>query len=212
MAMHHIHIMMNHGIAMLTEGSNLVMLAGMKMTPPLDTPTLKHGQMMIASGKEVIQRSLSGPEMTEMMQGDHGKDPLMDYTHRLGEATLKVAHILSKMDLEHMSSPDTMTMHHMHITLNHALQMAAEGSSLIMIGQMGMAKGVDRFSIEHGREMISNARSLVRETMDGRVMKELHAGGVTRTKSMRMQTTHELAEAILKVIDLLEKMSPPEAG
>jgi hypothetical protein len=34
MKMHHLHMLMNHGVGMATEGATLVMIAGMKMTPP----------------------------------------------------------------------------------------------------------------------------------------------------------------------------------
>lgn len=33
----------------------------------------------------------------------------------------------------------SLTLHHMHIMINHAVEMAAEGSKLIMIGEMDMA-------------------------------------------------------------------------
>ncbi len=89
-------------------------------------------------GKDLITRALNGPEMTAMMK-QHAKDPLMEYTHQLGESMLKVTDILEKMSMEDMSSPDMMPMHHMHIMINHALQMAVDGANLIMLGQMGMA-------------------------------------------------------------------------
>jgi hypothetical protein len=212
MKMHHFHIMMNHGITMVAEGSNLVMLAGMKMAAPIDKPTLKHGQMMLAQGKEVIRRSLSGPEMEDMMKGKHADSPLMHYTHEIGEAMLKVIQILEKMDVWHMSDPNMMTMHHMHIALNHALQMASEGSNLVMLGQMGMAGDVDSFSVDHGKEMIENARGLYSEIMDGRPMQDMHEKGKFLENLPMMKLTNELAESILKVIDLLGRMKPVSTG
>jgi hypothetical protein len=212
MKMHHFHIMMNHGITMVAEGSNLVMLAGMKMTAPIDKPTLKHGQMMLAQGKMVIRRSLSGPEMEAMMKGKHADSPLMQYTHEIGEAMLNVIQILEKMDVGHMSDPNMMTMHHMHISLNHALHMASEGSNLVMLGQMGMAGDVDSFSVDHGKEMIENARGLYSEIMEGKPMQDIHGKGKSPEKSPMMKLTHELAESILKVIDLLDRMKPVSTG
>ena len=52
MDMHHMHTLMNHGLEMVAEGSNMVMLAEMKMTPSVDPMTLEHGRHMIKSGKE----------------------------------------------------------------------------------------------------------------------------------------------------------------
>ncbi len=53
-----------------------------------------------------------------------------------------------------------MTLHHMHMALNHALAMAAEGSDLIMLGEMGMAPKVDTAASEHGKAMLADAREL----------------------------------------------------
>lgn len=44
-------------------------------------------------------------------------------------------------DMHSGHSDADMTMHHMHVMINHAVEMAAEGSNLVMLGQMNMAKG-----------------------------------------------------------------------
>ena len=99
-----------------------------------------------------------------------------------------------------------MTMHHMHIILNQAVEAAAKGSNMIMIGQMGMAKGIDEISIAEGKAMIANARSLVERVMKGKSMENMHMSGVTGTNHM-MHHTHELGAAALKYFDLLDGMS-----
>ena len=205
MGMHHFHMLMDHGLTMVTEGSNMAMLAEMKMAPGVDKKTLQHGQHMIKEGKDLITRALNGPEMTAMMK-QHAKDPVMDYTHQLGEAMLKLTDMLQKMSMEDMSSPDMMAMHHMHIMINHAVQMAADGANLIMLGQMGMAGDIDKLTIEHGKTMLSDAKSMVNEMMEGKEMKEMHAKGTTPEKSPMMGMSHKQAEAATKVIDLLSKM------
>ena len=99
-----------------------------------------------------------------------------------------------------------MTMHHQHIMLNHALGMLLEGSNLLMLGQMGMAKGVDDISVDHGKMMMKNARSLYDEIMSDDTMMMMHAEGKTPEKDTGMKFTHELAETQLKVMSLLETM------
>ena len=74
-----------------------------------------------------------------------------------------------------------MTMHHMHLMLNHAVETAAKGSNLIMIGEMGMAKGIDEVSIAEGKAMIANARSVIEKMMKGKTMEHMHMNGVTGT-------------------------------
>jgi uncharacterized protein YjlB len=205
MGMHHFHMLMSHGLTMIAEGSNMMMLAEMKMAPGVDKKTLQHGQHMIKEGKDLITRALNGPEMTAMMK-QHAKDPLMDYTHQLGESMLKLTDILQKMSMEDMSSPDMMAMHHMHIMINHAVQMAADGANLIMLGQMGMAGDID-----HGKTMLSDAKSMVKEMMESKEMKDMHAKGTTPEKSPMMGMSHKQAEAAMKVIDLLSKMPAASA-
>jgi hypothetical protein len=206
MKMHHLHMLMNHGLGMATEGANLDMLAQMKMTPAVDPMMLKHGKTMISHGKGVISRALNGPEMMAMMKGKDADSPHMKYTHELGEAMLAAVDILEKMSMEGMSSSDMMAMHHQHIMINHALGMAAEGSNLVMLGQMGMAGDVDVFSIEHGNMMLKDAKSLISEVMEDKAMKEMHGRGMSPEKDPMMKETHKLAELSLKIIDMLSKM------
>jgi hypothetical protein len=206
MEMHHFHMLMDHGLEMVTEGSNLAMLAQMKMAPGMDKMTLDHGQHMIKVGKELITSCLSGPEMMAMMK-KHGKDPLMEYTHQLGEAMLKVTDIIEKMSMEDMSAPDMMAMHHMHIMINHALEMAAQGANLVMLGHMGMAAPIDKMTVDHGKEMLADAKSMVSDMMGSKEMMEMmKEKGMTVEKSPMMAMTHQHAEAAMKVIDLLSNM------
>jgi hypothetical protein len=104
-------------------------------------------------------------------------------------------------------SEAAMTMHHMHMMLNHAVVMAAEGSELVMLGQMNMAKGVDEISIKHGQMMIEDAEKIAREILGGKVMKDLHQHGHGPESSADMVYTHELGNAVLGYIELLKKMS-----
>ncbi|HAM53252.1 MAG TPA: hypothetical protein DCP92_22085 [Nitrospiraceae bacterium] len=99
-----------------------------------------------------------------------------------------------------------MEMHHMHTMINHALVMAADGANLIMLGEMGMAGDIDKLSIEHGKEMMKDAKSMVTGMMGSKEMMEMHAKGMTPDKSPMMGMSHQHAEASMKVIDLLSKM------
>ncbi len=208
MDMHHLHMLMNHGLEMVAEGSNMVMLAEMKMTAAMDPMTLEHGHQMIKEGKEVIEHALKGPEMQAMHKGGHGDDPMMKYTHELGNAELAVVDLLENMNMEGPMTDDMMTMHHMHIMINHALEMAAQGSNMVMLGQMGMSN-TDKYSIEHGIMMLANASSLLKEVMEGKAMMDMHAKGVTGSNEM-MAGTHKIGNAARTVIDLLDKMASSE--
>lgn len=206
MHLHHMHTMMNHGLIMALQGSNLVMLSEMKMAPGVDEITLSHGKKMIADGKAMLNDMLSGERMAAMHKGRLANSPLMTYTHELAKASLTVIAGLEEMNMGDMTSPDAMKMHHMHIALNHALEMAAEGSNLVMMGQMGMAKGVDKHTVDHGKEMISDSIKLWKEVMGGTAMADMHTAGTTPNASATMGDTHKLASDQKKVLDLLTNM------
>ena len=105
-----------------------------------------------------------------------------------------------------MESGHDMFSHHQHIMLNHALGMTLEGYNLVMLGDMGMAKGVDDISVDHGRMMLKNARALFNDIMSGKNMMNMHMGGTTPESDAMMKYTHQLAEAQLQVLALLDDM------
>ena len=205
MSMHHLHIMMNHGLAMAAGGANMVMLAHMGMSPEIDTPALNHGRQMIKDGKTVIQHAVSGKGMKALHGEGHGDVPLMSYTHELGDAMIAVIDDLQRMTEAPKNPGDDMTMHHMHMMVNHALQMGVEGSNLVMFGEMGMADKVDSFSIDHGKKMLSSAHDLWKEMIEGKTMQALHKREAAG--SAEMKSTHNHADSVNKVMDLLKKMS-----
>jgi hypothetical protein len=208
MHLHHMHTMLNHGLTMALQGSNLVMLSEMKMAPGVDEITLSHGKKMLADGKAMIKDTLEGKDMRRM----HGKgaaganSELMAYTHSLGAAMLAVVSDIENMNMGEMTSQDAMKMHHMHIALNHALEMAAEGNNLVMLGQMKMAKGTDTHSVAHGRDMIAQAQKLWQEVMESQAMSAMHLAGATPEGSAAMGGTHKLASDGKKVLDMLAEM------
>lgn len=106
----------------------------------------------------------------------------------------------------HMKSGN-MTMHHMHMMINHALEMAVEGSNMIMLGKMDMAKGVDEVSVGHGKMMIKHAKDLIKQVMESEAMHELHHGGSSPEGDKMMSYTHDLADSASNHIKLLEGMS-----
>jgi hypothetical protein len=167
---------------------------------------VEHGNMMIKNGKAMFTETMSGKTMMGMHH--EGKDPMKDsgmaYTHKLAEKQLKVIDLLGKMPK--VGTDNGMDIHHQHIMLNHALKMALEGSNSVMLGDMGMAKGIDQISVDHGKMMLKNARALFNDIMSGGSMMDMHMGGTTPESNELMQYTHKLAEAQLQVLTLLDDM------
>lgn len=206
MSSHHQHMMLNHGLGMILEGYNLVMLGNMDMAMGVDESAVEHGNMMIKNGTAMWTETMSGKTMTGMHHEgkDPMKDPVMAYTHKLGEKQLLVIDLLGKMPK--VDADNGMTIHHQHIMLNHALKMALAGANSVMLGDMDMAKGVDEVSVEHGRMMLKQARGLFNEIMSGKTMINLHMSGSSPESNETMAYTHKLAEAQLQVLKLLEEM------
>jgi hypothetical protein len=206
MPLHHIHIsMMDHGLKMVAQGSTMEMLSEMHMDPKvkhdIDKITLQHGRDMFNEGKDMIQKSMQGQAMQKLHEQGGQTGETMKYTHDLGTAMLNVVNILESMNLN-APNEQAMNLHHIHIALNHALVMAANGANLVMLGQMGMASNVDDVSIRHGQKMLSDARDIVKKVTQSDSYKSLMSNEATK----RQARTEDLVNADNKVIDMLEKM------
>ena len=208
MMMHHQHMLMNHGLTMVLDGSNLVMLGAMKMSGSLDPLAEEHGKSMMAKGKSMIESALSGPQMMEMHKAGKGPmdDPMMKSTHDLGEAILKMVSFEEKMSSGGDMEGHSMDMHHMHTLINHGLGMALDGADMAMMGGMKMAGQIDKPTSQHGGKMIENGKALIGKVMDSQAMKEMHGKGMDPGKDPMMKQTHDMVETAYKIIDLLEKM------
>ncbi len=103
---------------------------------------------------------------------------------------------------EHQGS--SMELHHMHLVINHAVQMAAEGCNLEMLVETNMAPGIDEQAVEHGKGMIREGKALIKSVLQSKAMTALHEKGAGESKEMTY--THKLAEAALAYIDRLEEM------
>jgi hypothetical protein len=217
MPLHHIHIvMLDHGLQMVAQGSSIQMVSAMHMDPKvkqeIDNMTLQHGKEMFKEGKDLIQRSLEGQPMQKLHEESGKTGETMDYTHSLATGMINVANILESMKLD-APGQEAMTLHHIHLAMNHALVMAANGANLMMLGQMGMAPKVDDMSMQHGRKMLSDAQDMLGKIMQSESYKSIVS---SELKGMgkpdeRPGRTAELAAADKAVIDMLQKMpgAPP---
>jgi hypothetical protein len=203
--LHHLHLLMNQGLGMVTEGANLIILAEMKMASELDEDTRRHGEAMMIRGRKLIERAVEGPERKRLAEeaGDGGA--LVRYTRELGDSMRELAGLLEDMDFSQAHLPEAMALYHMQVNVNHAVQMAARGTTLVMLGQMGMAGAVDDIFIEQGARMREEALAMHRELMRGSRMTDLptYKGP---GESPLMMRTHGLAASCLRVMDLLGRM------
>ena len=197
---------LNHALGMTLQGYNLVLLGSMGMSKGVDELSVEHGNMMKKNGSAMWNEIMSGPVMQGMHHGGKKplKDPGMAYTHELGEKQLVVLALLDEMPT--LEKETGMVVHHQHVMLNQALKMALEGANSIIMGEMGMARGVDEIAVEQGRMMLKNAKALFNEIMSGMTMMNMHKSGLTPESNELMKHTHMLAEAQLQVLTFLDEM------
>lgn len=193
-----VHVLMHHGLAMASEGADLIMISQLGLEPNLDVESLTHGRESIAAGRELIDRALA----VNSELADEVPAVMLDYTSRLGDSYLAIADVLDNMDAPDIES-DTAALHHMHMMLNHALRMAADGSNLRMLGTSDRDVSVAQLGGEHGARMLANARAMVDQVLTGPSMENAHAQGLTGGP---MRTAHMLAESIQSVISMMEEM------
>ncbi|GBE04410.1 MAG TPA: hypothetical protein ENG95_01050 [Nitrospirae bacterium] len=98
-------------------------------------------------------------------------------------------------------------LHDMHMIMefmDHGLCSALEGANLQMLGQMGMAKTLDKDAIVHGTIMVKDGKAMIKEMLEGKAMRTLYKEGGFDKKIM--DDLHELGERMLKVIEQVEKL------
>ncbi|MFN7982414.1 MAG: hypothetical protein U0Q11_11190 [Vicinamibacterales bacterium] len=201
MDMHHLHGLMAHGFEMALEGASLKMLGDMKMAGAVDTTAVSHGDAMMTEGKALIDKAINGPAMGAMHMAN-ASDPVMLYTHDLAKAMNAVIDQFQQMPAPEPKDTKAMAMHHMHIALIHAALMASQGASLKMTAAMKMSDAVDQEASTHAAAMLTHARALYEETMNGDAMKQVHATAAGDA----MAATHAMGDTVSTVIDALSKM------
>ena len=203
---HKVRTLMDHALGMVTEGSSLVMVAMTNLAPPIDRFTAEKGMKMIQSGKDMVHKALSGDDMMSMRDAGMKDDPMMKGTSDLGEAILKYVDIVENLDLSG-SVQDRIKMHHLHLMINHAMDTAAEGANLVLLGSMNLAGSLDKYTVDNGRMMLKDARATLVDVSKSETMMEMHKAGMGPEDNPSMAQTHALLETALKIIDVLEKMS-----
>lgn len=140
--MHHIHMLINHALQMASQGADMN-LQGMD-----------HGPGMLAKSSELLKRAMSGPEMARLHGLGNAGKPLMTLTNDLADKSVLLIAMMGKLSVE-SADKDSIRI------LNHVIEVAASGSSLIMLGQQGMAGDIDVVMVNHGQSMLGEASGLL---------------------------------------------------
>ena len=142
--MHHLHILINHALQMAAQGADMQLL------------DKKQGNKLLAKSTELLKRAMSGMEMAKLHQQGWAGSSLMFMTHELADSAEEMILLMHQLSSD-VTNKDTIRM------LNHAIEVAAMGSSLIMFGQQGMAGDIDLVMVNHGQSMLGEASGLLHE-------------------------------------------------
>ena len=201
-----VNSLIGRAMAMVTEGASLVLVANMKLAPPTDRFTAEEGMKMIENGKDLVQVALAGEGMSPMEKKEMETDPMMETAESLGESILKYIEIVQSMEMSG-TIENKIKLHQTHLMINHALDMAAEGANLVMLGNLKLAEVLDKYTVERGRMMLKDARVTLAGVSGSDTMKDMKNTDMGSMGDAMMTKTGELIETALKIIDALERMS-----
>ena len=173
---HSTHMMINHGLNMIADGSSIIISTTMDIKTTITQEPVDYGKEMIALGKSFVERALKGPHMVEKhVQKKDVESDMMLATHKLGQLILQAEY--SPGVLEPGLLQNSEIAHNLLVILleaNNALMMSSQGSNMVMTGQADWSeKYLDRFFIDQGRNMLEKAREVIFDLLNGEVMKNL---------------------------------------
>ena len=171
---HSAHMLMNYGLNMIADGSNMIISANLDIKTTLVQQPINYGKETINLGKSFVERALKGPTMVEKhMQSEDEENDMMLSTHKLGQLMLQVAYSPDIFEPDLLKNSETVhDLLVIQLEANNALMMSAQGSNMIMTGQIGFSEiFINRFYIDQGRTMIGNAREVVFKLLNGEEMK-----------------------------------------
>ena len=203
---HDFHMMMNHGLNMILDGSSLIMMTEMDINITFAKDPLVHGNAMIATGKDLIDRAIRGPVMVEMHVKKKGDATIMDSTHQLGELMLKTAYTQEIMQPVKEASVIAKYLHVLHLEANHALMMACQGSNMVMISQADRTNDLQRYSFKQGHKMMLNARTILLSLLNGEALKDMESKKLNPEDKALLKYTKDHLINSIDIANILVRM------
>ena len=154
MRMYHLHILINHALQMATQGGDMQLLGS------------RRGPAMLDKAEKLLHRAMSGPEMAALHKQGQANKTAMKVMHDLAGST---SELINQMRALSKQTENRDALHMLH----HAIEVAATGSSLIMLSQQGMAGDIDLVMVNHGQMMLGEASGLLHEVANVDAYSEL---------------------------------------
>ena len=126
----------------------------------------RRGPAMLDKAEKLLHRAMSGPEMAALHKQGHANKAAMKMMHDLAGSTSELTKQMRALSKQ-TANRDSLQM------LHHAIEVAATGSSLIMLSQQGMAGDIDLVMVNHGQTMLGEASGLLHEVANVDAYSEL---------------------------------------
>jgi len=208
-AYHPAHMLMNYGLNMIADGSNLIMSAQMDVKTTIGQDQIDYGKETINRGKSFVERALKGPSMVEKhMQNTDDENNMMLSTHKLGQLILEAAYSPEIFEPEQLkNSAVAHNLLAIQLKANNALMMSTQGSNMVMTGQSDWSeKYINRFYIDQGRDLIGNARDVIFELLNGEEMKSFAKKELLPSEKELYEYTRKQLLNSVDIIDSLYRM------
>jgi hypothetical protein len=102
MDMHHMHLLINEGLADVVQGANMIMTTLLSSIPEIDQFLQNHGRNMVKDGRAVIEDMIASETYMNLKQNEKipGENYFVSQTKKCADLSLKIADILSRMEIE----------------------------------------------------------------------------------------------------------------
>jgi hypothetical protein len=206
---HSAHMLINYGLNMIADGSNMIMSAHMDIKTTIGQDPIDYGRETIDLGKSFVERALKGPEMVEKhVQKKYDEKNVMLATHKLVKLIQQAAYLPEIFEPDLLKNSDIA--HNLlviQLEANNALMMAAQGSNMLMTGQAEWSgKYINRFFIDSGRDMIGSAREIVFGLLHGEQMKNFAKKKLLPPEKNLYEYTRKQLLNSVDIINLLYQM------
>ena len=101
MEIHHMHLLLNKGLENVAQGSNMIMATLLGSIPQIDQYLENQGWIMVKEGKTLIAEIIQSQPYKRILKTEpaSSENPLFVQTRQCADLSLKIADILSRMNV-----------------------------------------------------------------------------------------------------------------
>ena len=152
-----VQLQLQHGMRMLLEGMDLLILSEMGLAPKVDTLSRAHGKAMADNGKAAIDGALE--RAAALREGKKITVAQARLSAEMGAAMRRMIELIETWRSDATSADLVVRKRQAALSINHALGMAVEGSIMVLQGRRAGNAADGEFLARHGTQMVIDARA-----------------------------------------------------